>query len=54
MNKKILVGLLAVIVAVGAFFAYDIFLGPKAQEGTKSVVVDIVVASEEINTTYSF
>lgn len=54
MNKKILVGLLAVIVAIGAYFAYGVFFGPETQEGTKTVTIEIVVDSEEINKTYTF
>ena len=53
MNKKVVVILLVVLVAVAGFFAYNTFFGPETQVGEKEVTLKIVVESEGIDKTYT-
>lgn len=53
MNKKILAIGLVVILAVVALFGYNQFFGPKANEGSKEVTVEIYVESQNIDTKYT-
>lgn len=54
MNKKILVIGLVVLIAVVALFGYNQFFGPKANEGAKTVTVEIYVESQSVDTKYTF
>ena len=51
-NKKLIIGLIALVVAVGAFaIIYNVFR-PKPAEGSKSVTINVVNSREE-KTSYS-
>lgn len=54
MNKKVIVILLVVLVAIAGFFAYNTFFGPETQVGEKEVTFKIIVDSEGIDKTYTF
>ncbi|MBS4539037.1 DUF4430 domain-containing protein [Clostridium sp. D2Q-11] len=53
MNKKILIIILAVVLAGGLFVAYDTILAPKGVEGEKEVIIEVVVDKEDINETFT-
>lgn len=52
MNKKILIILLAVVLAVGLYVGYDALFGPEGVEGEKEVTIEVVVEKEGINESY--
>lgn len=54
MNKKAIIIGLVLLLGVVAFFGYDQFLAPKAQEGAKEVTIEIIAESQSINETFTF
>ncbi|MCA0386851.1 MAG: DUF4430 domain-containing protein [Firmicutes bacterium] len=54
MNKKVLVVGLVVLLGIAAFFGYNQFFGPKAQEGAKTVTIEVVAESQSINQTFTY
>lgn len=54
MNKKVIVIGLVLLLGVAAFFGYNQFFGPKAQEGAKEVTIEIIAESQEISETFTF
>lgn len=49
MKNKILLAVVVVLVAIGAFFGYKHFFGSKAQEGEKAVVIEIVIPKNQVD-----
>lgn len=54
MKKKILSIMGAVILAVLLILGYQTWFGPKTVEGSKEIVIEVIVEKENIDSTYTF
>ncbi|HAS73071.1 MAG TPA: hypothetical protein DCS67_02885 [Clostridiales bacterium UBA8960] len=54
MNKKAIIIGLVLLLGVAAFFGYNQFLGPNAQEGAKEVTIEIIAESQSISESFTF
>lgn len=54
MSKKLMWIIITVLVALVALFMYNQQMGADGQEGSKAIIMEIVVASEGIDKTYEF
>lgn len=53
MNRKLLVGIVALVIAVAGIWGYSELFAPETQEGDKSVTIEVKAATQEIDTAYA-
>lgn len=54
MAKKITTIILVLVAVAAIFMAYNIFFGPETTEGVKDITIEIIVAHEDIDASFSY